>query len=192
MIHGQAGRPGVFLVRHHGHAVVRHFELVPVHAILGALDNLFVLDGARRVLNIGLTVAEPLEAATGAGDIDAYLDAWRSADELFRHRLGQRANGRRAVRCNAATQRAQVRVLRKGRGSTQHQASRHQQRRSCATAPLRKSQIPDHHTPFLKTVPAVEPAPRAGRNTGCYPGIAHVQATAPGSYATASSRSITS
>src|SRR5215211_7380969 len=94
---GQAVNRHVF-VGHDCDPVVRHLDLVVVDALLLADRGFFVgLDRARGVRDVGLSGAELLETAAGAGGADRDLHAGVLALELFLSGLGERGDGARPV-----------------------------------------------------------------------------------------------
>src|SRR4029450_1788887 len=68
--HRHAVRPGVLGIYQDGQAVVRDRQLDVLDALRLAGLHLGRLDGTGRVRDVGLTGAELLEAAAGAGDAD--------------------------------------------------------------------------------------------------------------------------
>src|SRR5699024_9928176 len=97
LVDRQAGRPVVLRVHHDSQAVVRDAELVVLDPGLGAGVDLLLLDLARCHRDVGLAVAELLEATTGARRPDRDTNVGVLGHEQLSGRLGQRGDGGGAV-----------------------------------------------------------------------------------------------
>src|SRR5918995_1188721 len=97
LLHGQAGGPVVVGVDDDRQRVVGDRELVERDAGLVAKGDLVVLDGTGGVGDVGLAVAELLEATPGAGLADRDVHTRVLLHEELGGRAGQRKDGARTV-----------------------------------------------------------------------------------------------
>src|SRR5919106_2041575 len=97
LLYGQAGGPVVVGVDHDRQRVVGDRELVERDAGFVAKGDLVVLDGTGGVGDVGLAVAELLEAAAGAGLADRDVHTRVLLHEELGRRAGQRKDGARTV-----------------------------------------------------------------------------------------------
>ena len=95
LVGGDAGDPVVLRVDDVRESVGRDAELDVLDAVLLADRDLFLVDLSRGVREVGLTDAEALEPAAGAGDADGDVDACRFLEVLAR------PSSRTAPRCSS-------------------------------------------------------------------------------------------